>query len=242
MSNEFFKTRWQLIKGRKYRDYIIIALGELIILVFGIFIALQIDNWNQERQEKKIIDAYLVLICRDLQTDIQSIEELMENRKQALIYSDSILSYYRNGYIANSELFERGYHSLFLETRFHPNTSAFESLKYSGFMKDLENLEIEEQLSQYYKLVENISFVDDKFINMTQTVENSLILKGFYSEWNQIFNWQNRDKVIFTLQSKYPEYEAAFIQGKAFQKELIDNYKGLLLKGDEILELLNNGV
>ena len=77
---------------------------------------------------------------------------------------------------------------------------------------------------------------------MTQTVENSLILKGFYSEWNQIFNWQNRDKVIFTLQSKYPEYEAAFIQGKAFQKELIDNYKGLLLKGDEILELLNNGV
>ena len=176
MSIEFFKTRWQLIKGRKYRDYATIALGELILLVFGIFIALQIDNWNQERQEKKIIDAYLVLIYKDLQADIQSIEELMEDRKQALIYTDSILSYYRKGYIANSNLFQIGYSSLFRENRFHPNTNAFESLKYSGFMKDLENLEIEEQLNKYYKLIENISFVEDKFINMTQPVENSLVL------------------------------------------------------------------
>jgi len=243
MSNEFFKTRWQLVKGRKYRDYITIALGELILLVFGIFIALQIDNWNQDRQEKKIIDAYLVLISKDLQSDIQSIEELMENRKQALIYTDSILSYYRNGYIANSKLFERGYFSLFIETRFHPNTTAFESLKNSGFMKNLENLEIEEQLNQYHQLIENISFVEDKFINMTQPVENSLVLKGFYSEYNQIFKWQNRDSVIFTIQSmnKYPEFEAAFIKAKMFQEELINNYKGLLLNGHETLKLINNG-
>ena len=53
---------------------------------------------------KDIIDAYLVLIYKDLQADIQSIEELMEDRKQALIYTDSILSYYRKGYIANSNL------------------------------------------------------------------------------------------------------------------------------------------
>ena len=80
----------------------IAPLGELFLLVFGIFIALQIDNWNQERQEKKIIDAYLVLISKDLQSDINSIQELMETRKQALIYTDSILSYYRNDYIVNS--------------------------------------------------------------------------------------------------------------------------------------------
>ena len=244
MSNEFFKTRWQFIKGRNYRSYATIALGELILLVLGIFIALQIDNWNQERQEKKIIDAYLVLICKDLKADIQSIEELMENRKQALMYTDSILSYYRNSYITDSKLFERGFFSLFIETRFHPNTSAFESLKNSGFIKDLENLEVEEQLNQYYQLIENISFVEDKFINMTQPLEHSLVLKGFYSEYSQIFKWQNRDTVIFTIKSmkKYPEIEAAFIKAKMFQEELIGNYENLLLKGDETLVLMNNGV
>ena len=242
MSNDILKTRWQIVKGRKYRDYITLALGELILIITGIFIALQIENWNQERQEKNIIDAYLVLISKDLQTDIQSIDELLEKRKQALIYSDSILAYYGNGYISNSELFEEGYASLFIETRFHPNTSAFESLKNSGFLKDLENLELEEQFDQYNKLVENISFVEDKFINMIQTVENSLLLKGFFSEWDQIFNWQNRHTVIFTLQSKYPEYQSAFHSGSAFQKELIENYQGLLLKGEETLKMIKNGV
>ena len=244
MSNEFLKNRWRFIKTRNYRDYFIVALGELFLLVFGIFIALQIDNWNQERQEKKIIDAYLVLISKDLHADIQSIEELMEKRKQALMYTDSILSYFRNSYIANSKLFERGYFSLFIETRFLPNTSAFESLKNSGFMKDLENLEVEEQLNQYYQLIENISFVEDKFINMTQPVENSLVLKGFYSEYSEVFKWQNRDTVIFTIESmkKYPEFEAAFIKAKMFQEELINNYDSLLLKGDETLEMINNGV
>ena len=145
MSKEFFKTRRQLFKERKYRDYVTIAIGELMLLVIGIFIALQIDNWNQERQEKKTIDAYLVLIRKDLQADILNIEKLMEIRIQALSHTDSILSYFRSGFIANSKLFERGYFSLFIETRFQPNTSAFESLKNSGYMKDLENLEIEEQ-------------------------------------------------------------------------------------------------
>lgn len=120
--------------------------------------------------------------------------------------------------------------------------SAFESLKNSGFMKDLENLELEEQLNQYYLLLENISFVEDKFINMTQTVENSLILKGFFSEWNQILDGQNGSNAIATLQLKYPEYEAAFLNGRTYLRELINDYKELLLKGDETLELISNGV
>ena len=77
---------------------------------------------------------------------------------------------------------------------------------------------------------------------MIQTVENSLLLKGFFSEWDQIFNWQNRHTVIFTLQSKYPEYQSAFHSGSAFQKELIENYQGLLLKGEETLKMIKNGV
>jgi len=41
---------------------------------------------------------------------------------------------------------------------------------------------------------------------------------------------------------KYPEFEAAFIKAKMFQEELINNYDSLLLKGDETLEMINNGV
>jgi len=148
MSSAFFRIRQNLIKERKYREYVSIAVGEMLLIVIGILLALQIDNWNQVRQENKIIEAYLKKICNDIQTDIQSIEGMLTDRKQSLIYTDSVLAYYSKGHIADSKLFEKGYFGLFIETKFQPNISAYESLKNSGFMKDLENLKIEEQLNK----------------------------------------------------------------------------------------------
>ena len=238
MSNAFFRFKQNLILGKKYREYFTIALGEMILIVIGILLALQIDNWNQRRQEEKIIDGYLMKITKELQTDLQSIELLLESRKQALIYTDSVLTYFRRGHISDAKIFENGYYSLFIETEFYPNKSAYESLKNSGYIKDLENMEFIEQLNQYYQLIENISFVEGKFNNMTQPVEISLAEKGFYNEF-----WNNTDTVIFTIQSlkKYPEYEATFIRAKIFQMELIENYEGLIDKGKETVELIYNG-
>jgi hypothetical protein len=238
MSNAFFRVKRNLIINRKYREYISIALGEMVLIVIGILLALQIDNWNQDRQERKIIDGYLTKINLELQADIQNIELLLESRKQALVYTDSVLAYFRRGHISDAKIFEKGFFSLFIETKFHPNKSAYESLKNSGYLKDLENMEFIEQLNQYYQLIENISFVEGKFNNITQPVEISLAEKGFYSEY-----WNNTDTVIFTIQSmnKYPEYEATFIRARMFQKELVENYEVLIDKGKETVELIYNG-
>jgi hypothetical protein len=238
MSSAFIKAKHNLILNRKYREYISIALGEMVLIVLGILLALQIDNWNQSRQERKIIDGYLTKINKELQTDIQNIEALLESRKQALVYTDSVLTYFRRGHISDAEIFEKGHYSLFIETQFYPNKSAYESLKNSGYMKDLKNMEFIEQLNQYYQLIENISFVEGKFNNITQPVEISLAEKGFYNEY-----WNNTDTIIFTIQSmnKYPEYEATFIRAKMFQEELVQNYEGLIDKGKETVELIDNG-
>jgi len=242
MSNTFLRIRQNLIRERKYREYVSIVVGEMLLIVIGIFLALQIDNWNQLRQENRIIEAYLGKIYNDIQTDIQSIEELSADREQTLIYTDSVLAYYDNGYIADSKLFEKGYKGLFVEKKFHPNRSAYESLKNSGFIKDLENLAIEEKLNKYYHIIEDVSFVEDKFNGITQPVEISMGEKGFYSEFKEIFSWNHMDTVIFTIQSmdKYPECEATFIHAKMFLEELILDYQGILEKGKEILDLIDN--
>jgi hypothetical protein len=241
MSNAFFRIRQNLIRERKYGEYFSIALGEMILIALSIFLALQVDNWNQKRQEKKIIESYLMKIVNELNSDVQSIESLLEDRKQALIYTDSILKYYRIGQIYDSKLFEKGYFSVFVESEFQPITSAYESLKNSGYMKDLENPEIEEQIIQYYQLVENLIFVEDKFNNITQPVEISLAEKGFYNEYQSIFKWDNEDTIQFTIQSmrSYPEYQATFIKAKLFLEELILDYSGLVEKAKETIELID---
>jgi hypothetical protein len=242
MSNAFFRTRQKLIRERKYGEYFSIALGEMILIALSIFLALQVDNWNQKRQETKIIESYLMKIVNELNSDLQSIESLLEDRKQALIYTDTILKYYRIGHIHDSKLFEKGYFSVFIESEFHPTTSAYESLKNSGYMKDLENPDIEEQIIQYYQSVENILFVEEKFNNITQPVEISLAEKGFYNEYQSIFKWDNEDTIQFTIQSmkNYPEYQATFIKAKMFLEELIMDYIDLADMVKQTIELIDD--
>jgi hypothetical protein len=42
-----------MVSERKKRRYLNYAIGELILVVLGILIALQINNWNEERNEQR---------------------------------------------------------------------------------------------------------------------------------------------------------------------------------------------
>ena len=51
-----------LLAGR----YIKYAIGEIVLVVIGILIALQINNWNEERKEKESLNAIYNLVISDL--------------------------------------------------------------------------------------------------------------------------------------------------------------------------------
>ena len=58
---KFFRhIRRQLISENKTGKYFKYAIGEIILVVIGILIALQINNFNNSRQETKIEQAYLL--------------------------------------------------------------------------------------------------------------------------------------------------------------------------------------
>lgn len=71
-------------KGRKYFWY---AFGEVLLLIVGILIALQIDNWNESRLERKQEHQYLLRLKKDLQFEIGLMEDgirYAENRIAAV--------------------------------------------------------------------------------------------------------------------------------------------------------------
>ena len=125
---------------------------------------------------------------------------MIKERKRAQTLTDSILEYYNRGYIHDSKLFKKGIFSLLVETKFYANQNAYESLRSSGYMKDLKNMEIEDKLNQYYLKIEDVSFIEDKFNGNIQSVEASLTEKGFYNEFKEIFFRDYTDSVTFTIQ------------------------------------------
>ena len=50
----FRKIRQKLLSENKFSKYLIYAVGEIVLVVIGILIALQINNWNEIRQIKKV--------------------------------------------------------------------------------------------------------------------------------------------------------------------------------------------
>jgi hypothetical protein len=75
MINFFRKTRKKLADDNKFFKYSRYAIGEIILVVVGILIALSINNWNQNRKNDEVRRSYYVQILQDLEKDKSQMEK-----------------------------------------------------------------------------------------------------------------------------------------------------------------------
>lgn len=72
----FRKIRKNMADDNKPIKYLRYAIGEIILVVIGILIALQVNNWNENQTKKQILKTHLTNLIQDLKTDKQTIEIL----------------------------------------------------------------------------------------------------------------------------------------------------------------------
>ena len=65
----FNKMRMKLLSESKFSRYLLYAIGEIILVVIGILIALQVNNWNQERHHKETQAKYLTQLLEETKAD-----------------------------------------------------------------------------------------------------------------------------------------------------------------------------
>ena len=79
-------------KTVKYFKY---AIGEIVLVVIGILIALSINNWNQERVSKIKAYAYLNQINKDLSLDLEYYDSMIKAASiMSQIYDDALKKQY----------------------------------------------------------------------------------------------------------------------------------------------------
>ena len=74
----FRKIRQNLLLEGKTGKYFKYAIGEIALVVIGILIALQINNWNQESENKKLAIFYMNSLANDLKKDTLYINFITE--------------------------------------------------------------------------------------------------------------------------------------------------------------------
>ncbi len=108
MINFFRKIRKQLLTQNKVSKYLLYAIGEIVLVVIGILIALSINNWNEWRKDRIMerevlgqLSESLTKNCEALEDTIGAAIELNNSRyiitsalAQKTPYSDSLENHF----------------------------------------------------------------------------------------------------------------------------------------------------
>ena len=129
---KFFRhIRRSLIQKNQMGKYFKYAIGEIILVVIGILIALQINNWNEKRKEnlfeKKVLSEILMGTEEDLKEMKYALDSLNDSQKS----SHALLSHLNDRKPYHDSL-DVDFAKQFQLWSLSPNTTAFEMAKTEG--------------------------------------------------------------------------------------------------------------
>lgn len=126
MAKIFRRTRFEMFKSGKTTDYLKYAVGEIFLVVIGILIALQINNWNQEAKNERKIKSIFIEVLNDLADDIWEANRVIKFYET----KDSLTDYVLNNKLKPADFEgETPYYTLILNRRsVQTNRNGFENL------------------------------------------------------------------------------------------------------------------
>jgi len=79
----FRNIRKKLLAEGKTSKYFKYAIGEIFLVVIGILIALQINDWNEQGKNQTLEKRYIAELRSDLQKDSIAIQDMIKNFKSS---------------------------------------------------------------------------------------------------------------------------------------------------------------
>ncbi|MBO3697926.1 DUF6090 family protein [Roseivirga sp. E12] len=163
------KLRNKMVEGGKVKRYLLYAVGEILLVVIGIVLAVQVNNWNQARNLKKSANSHLLLFKQDLKLDLAELKRLDSLLEIQYHAADSVLMQFKT-LIPVDGSFAGNLTYLVLEYNFKAETKGFVLLSNSGEIAALED-SLQNQIAEYYALVESVkereaisnTFIKDKY-------------------------------------------------------------------------------
>ncbi len=159
----------------KYFKY---ALGEILLVVIGILIALQINNWNEDRKNNYIEQETLLSLKSDLKSALDQLD-IKINQNNTYIKNDSIaLELIQNkSSIPVDSLYSLLLTHIFTPT-FDPELGTLNEILNTGKMEIIKNKEIRNHISSWNRYMDELDEVDKRLIYLDDNVKTPLYLKN----------------------------------------------------------------
>lgn len=144
--------RKSLLEQNKMSKYFKYAIGEILLVVIGILIALQINNWNQNRLDRKKEMTYLSELQTSLKKDIEKINNVLgfNVKKDSIVFG--LMGIFKSE-LNNEQRFEliEKYSTPFTSYEFFtPNSTTWDNLIASENINLIKDKNLRIKLMEYY--------------------------------------------------------------------------------------------
>jgi hypothetical protein len=174
---KFFRhIRKQLLSENKTGKYLKYAIGEIILVVIGILIALGINNWNSERNEKLKYQKQLANVVQNIKSDSIQLRQLKQSRLLAKNIASSLMKELNYKNIKEPDKFINSFLILTGEMKFVSNLDK----QIKNQFENYQNTEIHELLDDYQKIVGGIEFREFRHNEFSENLEAELWNNGFF--------------------------------------------------------------
>jgi len=204
----FRKIRQNLLMENKTGKYFKYAIGEIVLVVIGILIALSINNWNEQRKLKieeieilkdfkSSLEVDLLNVNQSIRKDEifnTSIEILLTHLENHLSYSDSLKFHFSN--ISDTWTFTI-------------NESVFQSLKSEGLAL-ISNKRLRQEIVNLYATSVTNLMASERYRDLLEEASTTILNTRFDAFWNGNYkDWSEEEDVL-----EYGNYKFDGLKGE----------------------------
>ena len=203
----FRRVRQKEMKQNKAGNYFLYAIGEITLVMIGILLALQVNNWNELRKNKNQLNSILQNVVLDLKKDTLAASKIIG-------FYDTIKK--KSDLIIHKKLNRTNYQNCpecrTLVTIYQPfiiQRKGYELLKDFSNNNQIKNDTLITNITQFYTtflvlIDDSNAFIKDEVFKNIETFKE----KNWFVDWS-LGNYTNEMIVFFTESEEYRKMVAA---------------------------------
>lgn len=242
----FRQLRQRLLTENKTRKYLLYAVGEILLVVIGILIALQIDTWNENRKTTDAEHELLLSLKKELITNRALLVEAISYTSQSMSGMRQVVEIYQSGYLA----YEPSQLDSLLGIcqwayTYDPVMGVPISIRASGQINTIQNTELRLFIASFEEMVGDVKEEGDLLRRMI--VDQFMPLVGRYVPSNNRSHFLGEGYAIVeksVFESDYKglfadrELESLMAYMHAWRNDQLNEEKVFLQRLDEVLMVL----
>ena len=151
------KIRKNLVTENRVSKYFLYAVGEIVLVVIGILLALQINTWNKEKQIKVLEHSTLVNLKEDLEIQKELLKEQIDYEVSIAVLIDSAQQYIGND--ANKAILSRFLFELNGRHTFKANRVTFNNMISNGSINLISEAKLQNSIIRYFQRLDYVESV-----------------------------------------------------------------------------------